>query len=103
MHVDVVRERKRDREVRPGWWVAALRAEIGRREGQARPISQMRLAALCYRHVSAVARWESPDGELDFLTWAGLLAIAGLPLDWEPEGDGTKRDDDDAAGNDLDS
>lgn len=86
MHLEVAKagERKRDREVRPGWWVAALRAEIGRREKAERPISQMRLAALCCRHVSAVARWEAADGDIDYLSWVGLLALNGLPLDWEP-------------------
>lgn len=84
MHLEEVRERKRDRETRPGWWVEAARAEAGRIKGKERPVSQMRLATLAGRHVSAVARWESDDGEIDYLSWVGLLTLLELPVDWEP-------------------
>lgn len=85
MHAaEMAKDRERERETRPGAWVEAARAEAGKRAGRERPISQMRLASLACRHVSAVARWEQSDGEIDYLSWVGLLALLGLPLDWEP-------------------
>lgn len=81
---EVAKDRQRERETRPGWWVEAARVEAGKRAGKSRPISQMKLATLAGRHVSAVSRWETEEGEIDYLAWVGLLALLELPIDWEP-------------------
>jgi hypothetical protein len=85
MHLEEVREpRKRDRETRPGWWVEAARREAARIQKRERPVSQMKLASQAGRHVSAIARWESDGGEIDYLSWVGILHLLDLPVDWEP-------------------
>lgn len=69
--------RKRERIMRPGSWVAAVRAEtkIG---------SQMELGILIGRDKSAVTRWEGAEGEIDYVSWLGILAALGLPSTWKP-------------------
>lgn len=84
MHLAVAKDRERERDTRPGNWVAAARREAGARSGAGRAVSQMRLAVLAGRDRNTVARWEMADGEVDYITWVGLLALLDLPLDWEP-------------------
>ncbi len=89
---EVARDRLRDRETRPGGWVEAARTEAGRRTAKAKgepgdkikAVSQMKLATLVGRHVSAVARWESNEGEVDYVVWLGVLHALGIEADWEP-------------------
>lgn len=76
--LDMVKEpRKHERVVMPGSWVKAVRqlCKIN---------SQMALAVLIGRDKSTVTRWEGTDGEIDYVSWVGVLTILGLPSTWEP-------------------
>lgn len=72
MHVDVAKER----ETRPGSWVKAARKAVGR--------SQSDLVDLTGSHRTTVYRWERDDGEVDLVTWLGILHALGLPATWKP-------------------
>ena len=69
--------RKHDREVKPGSWVKAARTLCG-------ISSQMKLAVLIGRDKATVTRWEGTDGEIDYVSWIGVLTLLGLPPEWEP-------------------
>jgi hypothetical protein len=75
---EMVKEpRKRDRDVRPGSWVKAARLAVG-------VSSQTDLAALVGRDKATVTRWEGTEGEIDYVSWVGVLTLLGLPADWQP-------------------
>lgn len=79
--VQVAKEpRKNERNVRPGAWVKAARLLCG-------IPSQMALAVIVGRDKATVTRWEGTDGEIDFVSWIGVLTLLGLPSDWEPGDD----------------
>jgi hypothetical protein len=69
--------RKNDREVRPGSWVKEARLLCG-------VTSQMRLAVMIGRDKGTVTRWEGRDGEIDYVSWIGVLTLLGLPPTWKP-------------------
>lgn len=77
MHAAMTKERDRQREVVPGAWVKAAREIAGVR-------SQMDLAVAIRRDKATVTRWEGTDGEIDYISWVGVLGVLGLPIDWEP-------------------
>lgn len=84
MQVAVAIRQTRERDTRPGRWVRAARVEAARRDGRDKTISQMELAVLIGKDKSAVYRWETPDGTIDYLSWVGMLTVLGLPAEWEP-------------------
>jgi hypothetical protein len=70
MSLDVAR----DRETRPGTWVTALL--------EARAINEDDLAFLTRRRVATIYRWKRNG--IDYISWVGVLALLGMPLEWRP-------------------